>query len=77
MEIRASVGVAPPINAFEYDWTPDRMALEYPDYKVADIGRLFFIYDYKFSGEHRVRLVFDGSRQSPGRVNPHLPRVFY
>ena len=25
---------------------------------------MFYVYDYKFSGEHRVRLVFDGSRQS-------------
>ncbi len=24
-----------------------------------------FTYDYKFSGEHRVRLVFNGARQSP------------
>jgi hypothetical protein len=52
------------VQAFEYDWTVDRMLVEFPDYKVADIGRLFYIYDYKFSGEHRVRLVFDGSRQS-------------
>jgi hypothetical protein len=53
------------VGAFEYDWTISRMTLEHPDYQVADIGRVFFIYDYKFSGEHRVRLVFDGSRQSP------------
>jgi len=53
------------IGAFEYDWTLDRLSMEYPDYKVQDIGRLFYIYDYKFSGEHRVRLVLDGSRQSP------------
>ena len=25
---------------------------------------MFYVYDYKFSGKHRVRLVFDGSRQS-------------
>jgi hypothetical protein len=30
----------------------------------SDIGFLFYVYDFKFSGEHRVRLVFDGSRQS-------------
>jgi hypothetical protein len=30
---------------------------------------MFFIYDYKFSGEHRVRLVFDGSKQSPATYN--------
>jgi hypothetical protein len=53
------------VGAFEYDWTRSRMALEHPDYAATDIGYLFFIYDYKFSGEHRVRLVFDGSRQSP------------
>ena len=41
----------------------------YPDYKKTDIGHLFFIYDYKFSGEHRVRLVFDGSRQSEATYN--------
>jgi hypothetical protein len=36
----------------------------YPDYKRSDVGFLFYVYDFKFSGEHRVRLVFDGSRQS-------------
>jgi hypothetical protein len=41
----------------------------YPQYRKADIGHLFFIYDYKFSGEHRVRLVFDGSRQSEATYN--------
>jgi hypothetical protein len=30
---------------------------------------MFYIYDYKYSGEHRVRLVFDGSRQSPNTYN--------
>jgi hypothetical protein len=30
---------------------------------------MFYVYDYKFSGEHRVRLVFDGSRQSPNTYN--------
>jgi hypothetical protein len=53
------------VGAFEYDWTRARMTLEHPDYAATDIGYIFFIYDYKFSGEHRVRLVFDGSRQSP------------
>jgi hypothetical protein len=46
---------------------------------------LFYIYDYKFSGEHRVRLVFDGSRQgintydetySP-TVRPESIRLFH
>ena len=45
------------------------MTLEFLDYRVEDIGRVFFIYDYKFSGEHCVRLVFDGSRQSPHTYN--------
>ncbi len=52
------------VGAFEYDWTKDRLTREHPQYAHADIGHLFYIYDYKFSGEHRVRLVFDGSRQS-------------
>ena len=26
---------------------------------------MFYVYDHKHSGEHRVRLVFDGSRQNP------------
>jgi hypothetical protein len=26
---------------------------------------MFYIYDYEFSGEHRVRLVFNGAKQSP------------
>ncbi len=33
-------------------------------YARSDVGFLFYVYDFKFSGEHRVRLVFDGSRQS-------------
>ncbi len=57
------------IGAFEYDWTISRMNAEYPDYAISDIDRLFYIYDYKFTGEHRVRLVFDGSRQSPSTYN--------
>jgi hypothetical protein len=61
------------------------MAVEFPHYKVEDIGRLFYIYDYKFSGEHRVRLVFDGSKQSPSTydntysptVRPESIRIFH
>jgi hypothetical protein len=49
---------------FENKWTWEKVQLAYPEYKKKDIGHMFFIYDYKFSGEHRVRLVFDGSRQS-------------
>jgi hypothetical protein len=53
------------VGAFEYDWIKARLSREYPHYLPSEIGHLFYIYDYKFSGEHRVRLVFDGSRQSP------------
>jgi hypothetical protein len=34
-------------------------------YRKQDVGHVFFVYDHKHSGEHRVRLVFDGSRQNP------------
>jgi hypothetical protein len=72
-------------RAFEYDWTLPRMLQEFPDYSVKDIGHCFYIYDYKFSGEHRVRLVFDGSRQSPSTyddtyaptVRPESIRLFH
>jgi hypothetical protein len=57
------------VRAFEYDWTKARLSREYPTYLMSDIGHLFYIYDYKFSVEHRVRLVFDGSRQSPNTYN--------
>jgi hypothetical protein len=56
-------------TTFETQWTWDKVRKAFPDYKKADIGHLFFIYDYKFSGEHRVRLVFDGSRQSAATYN--------
>jgi hypothetical protein len=46
-----------------WDWVSVRKA--FPTYQKRDIGHLFFVYDFKFSGEHRVRLVFDGSRQNP------------
>jgi hypothetical protein len=73
------------VGAFEYDWTKARLAREYPQYLLSDIGHLFYIYDYKFSGEHRVRLVFDGSRQSPSTyddtysptVRPESIRLFH
>jgi hypothetical protein len=52
-------------ETFEKDWTWHRMQREFPGYLKADIGHLFYVFDYKYSGEHRVRLVFDGSRQSP------------
>ena len=51
-------------KTFENQWTWEKVRKAYPSYKKDDIGHMFFIYDYKLSGEHRVRLVFDGSRQS-------------
>jgi hypothetical protein len=56
-------------KTFETDWTWSRIMKEYPDYKKSEIGHMFYVYDYKYSGEHRVRLVFDGSRQSPNTYN--------
>jgi hypothetical protein len=50
-------------GTFDGDWTWDKVHDAYPDYKRSDVGFLFYVYDFKFSGEHRVRLVFDGSRQ--------------
>ncbi len=52
-------------KTFETQWTWEKIRLRFPNYKKEDIGNMFYIYDYKFSGEHRVRLVFNGSRQSP------------
>jgi hypothetical protein len=51
-------------GTFERNWTWKRIQKEFATYKKTDIGFLFYVYDYKFSGEHRVRLVFDGSRRS-------------
>jgi hypothetical protein len=51
-------------GTFDGNWTWDKVQKDYPDYKKSDVGYLFYVYDFKFSGEHRVRLVFDGSRQS-------------
>ncbi len=50
-------------GTFDGDWTWDKVHGACPDYKKSDVGFLFYVYDFKFSGEHRVRLVFDGSRQ--------------
>jgi hypothetical protein len=50
-------------ETFDGDWTWEKVQSSYPDYKKSDVGFLFYVYDFKFSGEHRVRLVFDGSRQ--------------
>ncbi len=52
-------------HTFETDWTWEKIRVKFPNYKKEDIGNIIYIYDYKFSGEHRVRLVFNGARQSP------------
>jgi hypothetical protein len=51
-------------GTFDGDWTWDKVCAAFPLYARSDVGFLFYVYDFKFSGEHRVRLVFDGSRQS-------------
>jgi hypothetical protein len=51
-------------GTFDGNWTWEKVNEVFPNYKKKDIGDLFYVYDFKFSGEHRVRLVFDGSRQS-------------
>jgi hypothetical protein len=52
------------VGTFDGDWTWDKVCRAFPTYNKSDIGFLFYVYDFKFSGEHRVCLVFDGSRQS-------------
>jgi hypothetical protein len=52
-------------KTFESHWNWEKIRRAYPEYQKSEIGHMFYIYDYKYSGEHRVRLVFDGSRQSP------------
>ncbi len=52
-------------GTFERNWDWARLQKAYPQYKKHDVGHVFFVYDHKHSGEHRVRLVFDGSRQNP------------
>jgi hypothetical protein len=56
-------------TTFDGKWSWKKVQQHYPKYLKSDIGHMFFIYDYKFSGEHRVRLVFDGSKQSPATYN--------
>jgi hypothetical protein len=56
-------------ETFGRDWTWDRIQREFPAYLKSEIGHLFYVFDFKYSGEHRVRLVFDGSRQSPATYN--------
>ncbi len=53
------------VSTFDTQSTWKKVQQMYPNYLKSDIGHMFFVYDYKYSGEHRVRLVFDGSKQSP------------
>ena len=64
------------IDAFEGNWTKESIARAYPLMTLSDIGHVFFIYDYKHSGECRVRLVYDGSRQSPSTYGETLRPQF-
>ncbi len=52
-------------GTFERNWDWTRLRKAYPSYRKQDVGHVFFVYDYKHSGEHRARLVFDGSKQNP------------
>ena len=42
------------INAFEGTWTKESIARAFLHIPLRDIGHVFFIYDYKHSGECRV-----------------------
>jgi hypothetical protein len=64
------------VGAFEYDWTISRMHQEYPDYPVADIGRVFFIYDYKFSGDTGFDLCLMARARVPIPTRTHTRRQF-
>ena len=52
-------------GTFERKWDWTKVQERFPAYQKKDVGHVFFVYDYKHSGEHRVRLVFDGSKQNP------------
>ncbi len=63
-------------KTFESHWTRESIRKKFPDYRKEDIGNMFYIYDYKFSGEHCVRLVFNGARQSPSTyTDTYAPTV--
>ena len=51
-------------GTFGESYTWNELQHQFPSYQKSDIGKTFFVYDFKHSGEHRVRLVFDGSQQS-------------
>ena len=37
-------------GTFERNWTWAKIQIAYPTYRRSDIGFLFYVYDYKFSG---------------------------
>ncbi len=43
-------------GTFGRNWDWARIQKSFPNYKKGDVGHVFFVYDYKHSGEHRVRL---------------------
>ena len=57
------------MNTFDGNWTWSRVKKEFPTFTKGEIGHLFYVYDYKFSGERRVRCVYDGREQSPLTYN--------
>ena len=73
------------VGAFDGSWTKERIRKELPNFQIVDIGHCFFIYNYKCTGERRVRMVYDGSRQSPNTygdtyaptVRPESIRLFH
>ena len=73
------------VGAFEGNWTKESMLRAYPHMSISDIGHVFFIYDFKHSGEFKVRLVYDGSRQPESTcgetfaptVQPESVRLFH
>jgi hypothetical protein len=73
------------VGAFDGSWTKERIRKELPHFQIVDIGHCFFIYNYKCTGERRVRMVYDGSRQSPNTygdtyaptVRPESIRLFH
>ncbi len=46
-------------GTFERNWDWAKVQEKYPTYLKKDVGHVFYVYDFKHSGEHRVRLVFD------------------
>jgi hypothetical protein len=64
------------MGTFDGNWTWTRVQREFPKFTKSEIGHLFYVYDYKYSGERRVRCVCDGSKQSPLTYSDtHAPTV--